>query len=280
MINEEGFSVNLGYFLSAFVGFFWTFREIQYLNCCEKIDLMRKKIRNNEKDSDLVYVKGSLWAVGNCVDDELFYTSECLKIRRKVEMYLNYKEKDRYDARWFKKDFDCSKFKRRFKNPEWKLKNIEKVYKGSLMINGMVLPDTVLNSINEWKDILGTYKGKDFKQLEQNGKKILYQSKKFTLPKVGDYRVTHQYIPNGLLISILGQRCGKHLLPFNNLLLLKPGSHSPEALILSYESDQNRHQLILRLFCLLSIFSSITFLNNPILLKSNLTTHHYICSES
>lgn len=258
---EKEKHVNLGYLCSGAVGLYWLYKEFMYKGDAESLFYLRNMLKHpisltNENEGKLVYVTGNLRSSDTTlIFDDLFKIAvPGLKLKRTVEMFQFYKDKDAYKTKWSDKPVSSSGFLQGFENPKWKIYNYEATHKGNLLVGEYKIADNALKSIVSWKEVIGNYKGDDFKQFEQSGKLILFKSKKkFVRPKVGNYRITHEYVPNGLFVSVIGQQRSGKILPYKGLLIVKEGLLSADKLIDEYGKQETYSIWKTRLACSLGM---------------------------
>jgi len=245
-MSDKEKKVNFGFIFSGAIGLYWAYKEFMFKGDADSIFYLKNLLKHpvsltGENEGKLVYVTGNLRSSdASLIQDDLFRVSvPGLKLRRKVEMFQFYKESDAYKNKWSDKPISSSGFLQGFENPKWKIHNFEATHKGDLMVGEYKLADFALKNIESWREVIGKYKGDDFKQTEQGGKLVLNKSKKkYLRPKVGNYRISHEYIPNGLFVSVIGQQKSGKIAPYKGLFIMKEGLIGADKLVDEYGKQE------------------------------------------
>jgi Transmembrane protein 43 len=222
-------------------------------------DLKRQVCHSTSLDisneGKLIYVSGMLYPNNkNSLQDDLFRVSVSgFKLRRKVDMYQWIgSEPSSMKLGWSKYPISSSKLPNNYANPKWKIHDLDYTAKGPFSLNNYKIGSEILNCLKSWKEIQGEYQGSDFKQAALQGRIILYSKKKkqFKIPKVGDYRIIHEYIPAGLYVSVIGKQKGEKIVPYKGkFFIAKEGCVPSDELIDEYTKKQTFRLWLIRLGC-------------------------------
>jgi hypothetical protein len=265
MNKERANSLNPGFLISGLFGAYWVYKEITNHGGADRIFYLKNMVKHptalsKENEGELVYVTGSLKSSDvSLIQDGLFNISvPGMKLRRKVEMFQWHKEPDSYALKWNDKPVNSKGFLSGYENPKWKIFSFEANSKGDLLLGDYKISPKVLDNVRAWREVIGNYKGNDLKQVEKNGKLILHQSKKkFVLPKIGNYRISHEYVPNGIFASAIGLQKGGKLVPHKGLFIFKEGLHSSNQLIDEFGKSENQNIWMTRVICSLGITAGL-----------------------
>ena len=267
MNREKKEQINYGFVISGVLGLYWAYKELTYKGDSNSLFYLKHMIQHpseftKENDGKLVYVTGSLRSNDiSSIQDSLFsITVPGMKLRRKVEMYQWHNDKENYAPKWSEKPISSSGFLSGYENPKWKIFNYETTVTDDLKLGDYKITPKVIDQVKSWKEVIGNYKGTDLKQTEQFGKLILYRSKKkFVIPKIGNYRISHEYIPNGLYVSVIAQQKTGKLVPYKGIFIFKEGLVSSDKLIEEFGKNQTTNIWLTRVLCGFGISASLYY---------------------
>jgi hypothetical protein len=221
------------------------YSESSYKNFSHSVQKCKKELIkapfNHQNEGKFVYAAEKLQTSStDPLKDDLFSVSLAgLKLFRKVEMFQYFLNKHKQiETSWFDKPMSSKGLPKGYENPSWKVKNFTAKTRGMLSVNDYMLEDHVLDKLNpiKWEEC--NYTEDDFKQIKADGGLVLYKHGTYKRPFVGCYRITHEFIPVGTAISIIGlQKSGK-IVPFAGLYLIKAGKIESEELIRELEKMQ------------------------------------------
>ena len=253
-------NLNFGYIAAGISGFLLGLYEYNNDSSLNDADNLKKTIlQPNDfspaNDEKLIYVTGSLTNNDdNKLKDEIFNISVTgLRLKRNVEMLQWTQEKDlSMKQKWVDHHVDSSKFPKNFENPEWKMHSLDIRLNGSLKVADYYeISSNIIGSINTWKSIQGEYMGHGFKAAKASDKLILHKKiKEFSFPKLGNYRISHDYIPSGLTVSVIGEQQGQKIVPYKGkILIVREGVVKPNYMLDAYASSQNFFLWLIRIAC-------------------------------
>ena len=262
-MDEQASKINYGLIIAGLTGAFWGYYEYSKKdNSDNPSHLQDIVIPTNtyceENDHKLIYTSGSLHTSNpSPLKDDLFGVSvDALKLRRHVEMLQWKQERNNVmKLKWSKHSINSEKFLANFANPSWNLPRLDISVNGNLEVNGYIIGNNALNKVNSWKTIQGGYTGKDLKEEKIDGSIVLHKhSKKFYTPKAGNYRVTHEYVPTGGVVSVLGMQIGKRIVPYKGkVMMVKEGVVTADEMIQEYGNKKSFYIWFTRTVCFLGI---------------------------
>ena len=261
--------INYGLIFAGLTGVFLGYKELTKDSTSESTSSLKSSVLqvnaySKENDNKLVYTSGVLHpSDSNSLQDPMFSISvQGLKLRRKVEMFQWIQTNNSsMTLGWASHPICSMKFLPDHANPKWKVFDLDLTAKSPFKVNEFSVGSKVLKYINSWKEIQGEYTGSEFKQEKIQNRLILHKSKKRRLtPKVGNYRVTHEYIPTGVLVSIIGMQKGNEIVPYKRrLLLVKEGIVKPDEMLDEYGSNRLLNIWFVRATCLLGMGLGLHF---------------------
>lgn len=267
MMGRKDNEINYWYALAGFTGVYWAYYEWSLTENFKsmhnlKTNLVHVKFYEKSNEGKPIYITGALHPSDNTpLKDEKFgVIVSGLSLRRKVEMFQYFQDKDfNIYSKWSSVPINSSKFPTQYFNPKWRLHDYFSTTRGLLQIGDFKVDSGILKNLKSWRGIVGQYRGDDYKQVEEQGKLVLFKSKKkYTVPKVGFYRIEHEYIPSGLPVSVIGRQSGNKIVPYKGIFIAKEGYVNANDMIGNYFSEASRIGLwMTRLICSMGIVTGV-----------------------
>ena len=261
--------INYGLIFAGLTGAYWGYKEYTNDSSRDSISSLKSSVAqvntcSKENNSKLVYTSGVLHPSNpSSLQDPMFGISvQGLKLRRKVEMFQWMQIKNSsMTLGWVAHPISSEKFLPNFINPKWKLFDLDLTAKAPFKVNGFSLGSEILNHINSWKEVQGEYTGSEYKHERIENRLVLHKSKKKRLtPKVGNYRVTHDYIPSGVFVSIIGMQKDNRIVPYKGrLMLIKEGIVKPDDMLDEYGAKKSLNIWVVRATCFLGMGLGLRF---------------------
>jgi hypothetical protein len=213
-------------------------------------------------EGQLVRVEGNITGSGPLRDGKIPYETNALRLRRTVQMFQWEERKEKreetgpdgqsrtvesetYTRVWSETPIDSSGFvARSHVNPELPFETVAFDAEAP-KIGGYRIPAELIGSIDEWEPVPAEDR---FAGRASLGRPVYAKGDYYFVgtdpdrPEIGDLRVAHQIVPEGILASAIGQQRGHALeaFPFRDELIepsLLTGAHDAHALYASGPSS-------------------------------------------
>ena len=236
---------------------------------------------NRENDNKLVQVSGNA-VTDEALTDGIITLQKVFVLSRKVEMYqweedVKTESKDElggsttetktytYDKVWSDTPIDSSKFKKTtYVNPPFKLKS-EDYYAKSGKMGDFKLTEKqshAMNEYSEYTDLPQNYQYKIYNNMYYKG----YDPEH---PSIGDIRISYEYVPSGVDISIIARQKSDDTLTTydykdSTIYLQQSGIKSKTEMVNIFKKNNQIFTNIIRVVGWLLMFIGLNMLISPL----------------
>lgn len=257
----------------------------------EMIVSLSEPIVKSENDEKLVHVNGLLYPSDSLRDEEFEIIISSLKYKRKVQFFQweehkttsNSKDSTGKDVKshsfsyskiWSSEIIDSDKFhdpinhKNEIKYKPFNNKSIEAK---KIKIGDFVMDEEITNQLDEYSSLLVEvpesiqliHKDSVHSGHESPSNTIYFRKGSSMNPQIGDVRIRFYHVPSDNY-SIIAKQSGKFLNSFTTeneteILIIKKGNHSAEAMLKEAESSNKTLTWFLRIFGFAGIYACISF---------------------
>lgn len=169
-------------------------------------------------DSKLIATSGKVITNEN-LSDSMVTVNDSLNLKREVEMYQWVEKKHTqkkknaggsstqtttytYEKRWDRTEHNSDKFKKTgYTNPKFTFESKKLSANGATMGDYKITKEQI-EKINAFQEIERLQPVEGFKIYDN----YYFKGKDYAMPEVGDLRISYEYVPSGVEVSIIGQQ--------------------------------------------------------------------------
>lgn len=241
---------------------------------------------NPANDGKLIHVSGKGFSSAQLKDNFFNIQMSALGLKRNVEMY-QWQEKSQsttekkvggstektttysYEKVWSETLLSSNDFKEAatHQNPPRLLYPSEKYLASAVKLGAFELTQAQLTSLDDWQKFTLT----SLQPMPNNGKITngsLYLGNDPANPAIGDLKISYQYLPDGLEMSIVARQVNSTFAPFatanGNISLIKTGNHSAEAMFSIAKRANHSMTWVLRIIGFLLMFFGFNLIFAPL----------------
>jgi len=241
---------------------------------------------NPANDGKLIHVSGKGFSSAQLKDNFFNIQMSALGLKRNVEMY-QWQEKSQsttekkvggstektttysYEKVWSETLLSSNDFKEpaTHQNPPRLLYPSEKYLASAVKLGAFELTQAQLTSLDDWQKFTLT----SLQPMPNNGKITdgsLYLGNDPANPAIGDLKISYQYLPDGLEMSIVARQVNSTFAPFatanGNISLTKTGNHSAEAMFSIAKRANHSMTWVLRIIGFLLMFFGFNLIFAPL----------------
>lgn len=275
-------------FIASFVLLWWNEgNSVRLLNASDFINKNAIPVTSNHinhaNDTKLIATNGSAYT-DETLSDSMVTVKDALRLIRTVEMY-QWVEKERsgerrtfggsttktvtysYEKKWDKIEHNSDNFRQSgYNNPKFVIRS-KSVDATKARFGDFILNDDQISRISNYRniDVLSPLQG--YSIIDN----YYYKGKNYSMPEIGDIRISYKYVPNGSNISIIGQQyenntLGEMFTKNGALYIQYDGTYTLNEMLEKFKQSNALHTYILRFVGFLIMLLGLKLLTNPILM--------------
>ncbi len=236
---------------------------------------------NRENDNKLVQLSGKA-VTDAALTDGIITIQDAFALKRTVEMYqwkenVETQTKDNlggsttetktytYEKVWSEQEINSSDFKKsEYVNPKFSIKS-EKIYAETGKLGEFNLTSKQTHAMSEYSKYTDLPQSNEYKIYEGS----YYKGVDPLKPSIGDIRITYNYVPSGVNISIIGQQKSddtltNQVLKKSSVYLQQSGLKTKGEMINSFRKGNTIFTNVIRFAGWLLMFIGLNLLINPL----------------